>query len=74
MGAEIRPKGAREVAQKAAREPDRAEAHAWSLSIEGYGGPAQPSPTIGQCLSGGLGGGSTSNAIVVRPSYFPAQN
>jgi hypothetical protein len=28
MGAEIRPKGAREVAQKAAREPDRAEAHA----------------------------------------------
>ena len=23
--------------------------------MEGYGGPAQPSPTIGQCLSGGLG-------------------
>jgi hypothetical protein len=22
---------------------------------EGYGGPAQPSPTIGQCLNGGLG-------------------
>jgi hypothetical protein len=38
MGAEIRPKGAREVAQKAAREPDRAEAHAWSLRMEGYGG------------------------------------
>jgi hypothetical protein len=38
MGAEIRPKGAREVAQKAAREPDRAQAHAWSLRIEGYGG------------------------------------
>jgi hypothetical protein len=47
MGAEIRPKGAREVAQKAAREADRAEAHAWSLRMEGYGGPAQPSPTIG---------------------------
>jgi hypothetical protein len=23
--------------------------------MEGYGGPAQPSPTIGQCLRGGLG-------------------
>jgi hypothetical protein len=22
--------------------------------MEGYGGPAQPSPTIGQCLNGGL--------------------
>jgi hypothetical protein len=27
----------------------------WSLRMEGYGGPAQPSPTIGQCLNGGLG-------------------
>jgi hypothetical protein len=23
--------------------------------MEGFGGPAQPSPTIGQCLNGGLG-------------------
>jgi len=23
--------------------------------MEGYGGPAQPSPTIAQCLNGGLG-------------------
>jgi hypothetical protein len=23
--------------------------------MEGYGGPAQPSPTIGECLNGGLG-------------------
>jgi hypothetical protein len=22
--------------------------------MEGYGGPAQPSPTIGQCLNGGM--------------------
>jgi hypothetical protein len=35
------------------RRPRQAEA--WSLRMEGYGGPAQPSPTIGQCLSGGLG-------------------
>src|SRR5215216_1677099 len=54
MGADIRARNAREAAQKAAREADRAEAHAWSLRMEGYGGPAQPSPTIGQCLSGGL--------------------
>jgi hypothetical protein len=23
--------------------------------MEGYGGPAQPFPTIGQCINGGLG-------------------
>lgn len=28
---------------------------AWSVRMEGYGGPAQPSPTIGQCINGGLG-------------------
>jgi hypothetical protein len=54
-GAEIRAKGAREAARKAAREADRAEAEAWSIRMEGYGGPAQPSPTIGQCFNGGLG-------------------
>ena len=54
-GAAMNAKRAREEAQKAAREADRAEAHAWSLRMEGYGGPAQPSPTIGQCLNGGLG-------------------
>jgi hypothetical protein len=55
MGADIRAKSAREAARKAAREADRAEAEAWSIRMEGYGGPAQPSPTIGQCLNGGLG-------------------
>jgi hypothetical protein len=55
MGAGIRAQGAREAAQKANREADRAEAEAWSVRMEGYGGPAQPSPTIGQCLNGGLG-------------------
>jgi hypothetical protein len=54
MGADIRAKSAREEARKAAREADRAEAEAWSIRMEGYGGPAQPSPTIGQCLNGGL--------------------
>jgi hypothetical protein len=55
MGAEMRAQGARETAQKAIRDADRAEAEAWSLRMEGYGGPAQPSPTIRQCLNGGLG-------------------
>jgi hypothetical protein len=55
MGAKIRAQGAREAATKAAREADHAEAYAWSVQMEGYGGPAQPSPTIGQCLNGGLG-------------------
>jgi hypothetical protein len=47
----------REAAQKAAREADRAEANArrWAVQMEGYGGPAQPSPTIEQCINGGLG-------------------
>ena len=55
MGADIHAKAARETAKKAIREADRAEAEAWSVRMEGYGGPAQPSPTITRCLNGGLG-------------------
>jgi hypothetical protein len=55
IGAKSRAKHAREEARKAAREADHAEAYAWSVQMEGYGGPAQPSPTIGQCINGGLG-------------------
>ena len=55
MGADIRARNAREAANQALRDADRAEAQAWSLRMEGYGGPAQPSPTIGQCISGRLG-------------------
>jgi hypothetical protein len=55
MGAKIRAEGARKRAAEAGREADRAEAEAWSIQMEGYGGPAQPSPTTGQCLNGGLG-------------------
>src|SRR6266566_7557908 len=54
-GAKIRAEGARLAAGKATREADRAEAEAWSIRMEGYGGPAQPSPTIAQCLNGGYG-------------------
>ena len=51
----MRAEGAKQAARKAIREADRAEAEAWSIRMEGFGGPAQPSPTIGQCLNGGLG-------------------
>jgi hypothetical protein len=54
-GAKIRAEGAREEAVKAVRAADRAETEAWSIRMEGYGGPAQPSPTIAQCLNGGYG-------------------
>ena len=54
-GAKIRAEGAREEAVKAVRAADRAEAEAWSIRMEGYGVPAQPSPTITQCLNGGYG-------------------
>jgi hypothetical protein len=53
--AKINADGARQRAKEAGREADRAEAHAWSLRMEDFGGPAQPSPTIRQCLDGGLG-------------------
>src|SRR5437762_9726656 len=54
-GATIRAEGARQAARQAIRAADRAEAEAWSIRMEGYGGPAQPSPTIAQCLNGGYG-------------------
>ena len=54
IGAKIRAQTAREAAANALREADRAEAEAWSIRMEGYGGPAQPSPTLAQCLNGGL--------------------
>src|SRR3981189_3295509 len=55
MGAKVRAQHAREQATKAAREVDAAECLLWSEQMEGFGGPAQPSPTIAQCLNGGYG-------------------
>jgi hypothetical protein len=54
MGAEIRAQRAQEAPREAQRAADRAEAELWSMRMEAFGGPAQPSPTIGQCLGGGL--------------------
>src|ERR1700720_4406516 len=56
MGGEIRAKGARgRPPGRRSATPTEPRAQALSLRMEGYGGPAQPSPTIGQCLNGGLG-------------------
>jgi hypothetical protein len=54
-GAQIQADFAREKAVQAVREAHAASAEAWSIRMEGYGGPAQPSPTIAQCLKGGYG-------------------
>ena len=53
MGAKISAEHARVLAKKAQRDADRADAELWSIRMEAYGGPAQPSPTIAQCLNGG---------------------
>jgi|ERR1700726_3121934 hypothetical protein len=53
--AEIRAEGAREAAKKATREADRAEAEAWSIRMDGYGGQSQPSPMIAFRLSTSVG-------------------
>ena len=56
IGAKVRAEATRRDARRpAVQAADRAEAEAWSVQMEGYGGPAQPSPTIGQCLNGGYG-------------------
>jgi hypothetical protein len=55
MGAKMRAQTARQRAQQAAREADRAEAESMVRADGGYGGPAQPSPTLGRCMNGGLG-------------------
>jgi hypothetical protein len=45
MDAKIRAEGARKRAAEAALQADRAEAEAWSLQMEAFGGPAQTSPS-----------------------------
>ncbi|RED36205.1 hypothetical protein BJ123_108141 [Rhodopseudomonas thermotolerans] len=50
-----RVESTREEARAAIKKAHRALAEEWSVRMEGFGGPAQPSPTIAQCISGGLG-------------------
>jgi hypothetical protein len=53
IAARIRAEGARQAAQKAVREADRAESRTMVDPDGSPWRPAQPSPTIGQCLNGG---------------------
>ena len=41
--------------RKRKAQTDAAECLLWSEQMEGFGGPAQPSPTLAQCLNGGYG-------------------
>jgi hypothetical protein len=66
MGAEIQAKGAREAAKEAAREADRAEAQAWSVRMEGYGG-LRSRPRWGN-VSTAASAGWRSNAGAARPA------
>jgi hypothetical protein len=50
-GATIRKQSAEEKLAKAQREADVAAAEEWSIRLQFHGGPAQPSPTIAQCLN-----------------------
>lgn len=50
-GAKIRKQSAEEKLVEAQREADLAACLEWSYRMQMYGGPAQPSPTIGQCLN-----------------------
>jgi hypothetical protein len=52
-GARIGAQHARQRVRQAIREADAAECLLWSEQMEAYGGPAQPSPTIAQCLNAG---------------------
>jgi hypothetical protein len=54
-GAEMHAQTTRKKATAAAQEADHAAAAAWSIRMAGFGGPAQPSPTLQPCIDGGLG-------------------
>ena len=45
MGADIRALDAREAAKQAIRDADRAEAEAWSIRMEAYGGQSAAFPS-----------------------------
>jgi hypothetical protein len=53
--ARVRAEHARRQAEEASRAADAAVCQLWSEQMEGFGGPAQPSPTIVQALNAGYG-------------------
>jgi hypothetical protein len=69
-GARISAVHVRERAKEAVRAADAAECLLWSEQMEGFGGPAQPSPTIAQCLNGGYGWLEVNAAVARRAPAF----
>jgi len=69
-GAKISAQHARERAREAVREADAAECLLWSEQMEGFGGPAQPSPTIAQCLNGGYARGKFEPVPPDRKDWY----
>jgi hypothetical protein len=65
MGANVRAEAARQEAKKTARAADRTEAEAWSVRMEGYGGPTQRSQPSANA-STAVTAGSRSNAADAR--------
>ena len=63
--AKINAESTRQRAIEVAREADRAEAQAWSLRMEGYGGRRSPRRQLGSVSTVALAGWK-SNAIVAR--------
>jgi hypothetical protein len=75
MGAPIRAQGAREAAEKAAREADRAgggKAEAWSIRMEGYGRPAQPLPSASAAHGAGIAHHGLSQRSRAHSMYWQA--
>ena len=70
MGAKIRAQGARERAEQAIRQADRAEAEAWSVRMEGYEGPAQPSQQSANASTADLVGSRLSAPGVIPAPAF----
>jgi len=54
MAAEMKADSAKREAAEKIREADAATCESWNFRMIGYGGPAQPSPTIAEALSGGF--------------------
>jgi hypothetical protein len=71
--AKMNAEHARERPLEAVRATDRADAHAWSLRMKGFGGPAQPSQTSLNASTGlRLAGGKVLS--VRDQSQHPAGN
>lgn len=54
MASEMRADSAKQEAAEKLRESNAESCKAWNYRMIGYGGPAQPSPTLDQAISGGF--------------------